>query len=403
MPSVHLSLTEGGPSETRDLDDAVVEALVATEVITARRTSVPGRWDVFPANRVGVVTAGDVQVSVAPKVPIDRIVFMLGYARDPAYWRDTDVELDSRSDLPEALAHALLRHARSAMWRGILQGYRQVDETTTVLRGRIRDADQIRRWFGRLVPLEVTYDDYTADIAENQVILSAALRLLRAPGLARATRRGLQQLRVLLSEVSPLSGGAPLPTWTITRLNQRYAPALAVAELVLRSTSFDQQRGDLRVSGFLVSMPGIFEDFVCTTLGAVLERSGGRSHAQWRTHLDTAGAVPIRPDLIWERGGVPRIVVDAKYKAEKPSGYPQADLYQLLAYCTALDLTDGHLVYARGEEQACVHEIRNSPIRIHCHTLDLNAAPRDLLVQVDHIGARLAALTSTTRRTRSVG
>jgi len=39
----------------------------------------------------------------------------------------------------------------------------------------------------------------------------------------------------------------------------------------------------------------------------------------------------------------PGAVVDAKYKAERASGFPNADLYQMLAYCTALGLRDGHL------------------------------------------------------------
>ena len=47
----------------------------------------------------------------------------------------------------------------------------------------------------------------------------------------------------------------------------------------------------------------------------------------------------------------PRAVIDAKYKAEKPAGYPNADLYQMLAYCTALRLSDGHLVYAKGSAE----------------------------------------------------
>jgi 5-methylcytosine-specific restriction endonuclease McrBC regulatory subunit McrC len=34
-------------------------------------------------------------------------------------------------------------------------------------------------------------------------------------------------------------------------------------------------------------------------------------------------------------------VVDVKYNAEQPAGYPNADLYQLLAYCTALGLRRG--------------------------------------------------------------
>jgi 5-methylcytosine-specific restriction enzyme subunit McrC len=44
--------------------------------------------------------------------------------------------------------------------------------------------------------------------------------------------------------------------------------------------------------------------------------------------------VVLRPDITWQVGGAVQAVVDAKYKAEKPSGYPNADLYQLLAYCT---------------------------------------------------------------------
>jgi len=39
-------------------------------------------------------------------------------------------------------------------------------------------------------------------------------------------------------------------------------------------------------------------------------------------------------------------VVDAKYKAEKPSGFPNAGVYQMLAYCLRLGLPEGHLVNA---------------------------------------------------------
>ena len=67
---------------------------------------------------------------------------------------------------------------------------------------------------------------------------------------------------------------------------------------------------------------------------------------QVRYYLDQAGQVPLRPDIVWKIGGTTAAVIDAKYKAEKPAGYPNADLYQLLAYCTILGLPVGHLVYA---------------------------------------------------------
>jgi 5-methylcytosine-specific restriction enzyme subunit McrC len=82
--------------------------------------------------------------------------------------------------------------------------------------------------------------------------------------------------------------------------------------------------------------------------------------------------VRLYPDIVWQVGGSPGAVIDAKYKAEKPRGYPNADLYQLLAYCTVLGLRTGHLVYARGNEEPTRHVIRDAGIEIICHALDLD-------------------------------
>jgi 5-methylcytosine-specific restriction enzyme subunit McrC len=46
---------------------------------------------------------------------------------------------------------------------------------------------------------------------------------------------------------------------------------------------------------------------------------------------------------------------------ERPGGFPQADLYQMLAYCTALRLPEGHLIYARGEAQASSYYLPSWP------------------------------------------
>lgn len=60
------------------------------------------------------------------------------------------------------------------MAQGLLQGYRVTEESSTVLRGRLREADQMRRRFGLAIPMEVRFDDYSADIAENQLLRGGA-------------------------------------------------------------------------------------------------------------------------------------------------------------------------------------------------------------------------------------
>jgi 5-methylcytosine-specific restriction enzyme subunit McrC len=93
---------------------------------------------------------------------------------------------------------------------------------------------------------------------------------------------------------------------------------------------------------------------------------------------------------VWYRHGAPAAVADAKYKAESPSGYPNADLYQMLAYCTALGLPRGHLIYAKGAGDAVRHVVREAGVEILGHALGLDCQPEILLSQVNGLPGFLA-------------
>jgi 5-methylcytosine-specific restriction enzyme subunit McrC len=150
--------------------------------------------------------------------------------------------------------------------------------------------------------------------------------------------------------------------------------------------------GGVAVNGLLLHMPQVFEDFVCTALREELGASyGGSVRTQLVRHLDLAGQVVLKPDLVWMRRGRVEAVVDAKYKAEQPAGYPNADLYQLLAYCTALGLPRGHLVYAAGSGEPAVHTIRSAGVEIVCHALDLATPPAQLLSQMRDLGSAVTS------------
>lgn len=189
-------------------------------------------------------------------------MFLMGYASAPKFWRDHTVHLDHECGLPEALAHTFARLATKATDQGLLQGYWSIDDSLPVLRGRVRVTEQISRRFGAGIPLEVTYDDFTIDIAENRLLLAAATRLLRLPSLDTRTRQRLQRLRLLFSGVSEMRRCETLPRWQPTRLNARYQPSLQLAKRILVGESFEQRRGPLNVDGFVFDMWAIYDDFV---------------------------------------------------------------------------------------------------------------------------------------------
>ncbi|MFN3002980.1 McrC family protein [Mycolicibacterium wolinskyi] len=225
--------------------------------------------------------------------------------------------------------------------RGLLQGYRTISDTLPVLRGRILADEQMSRFYGLPVPIAVEYDDFTTDIAENQLLAMATLRLLTVPRVSEPARRLLLRLRRTLADVSVTPQGTAILTWQPSRLNSRYGSALRLAEIILAAESFEHHLGSVTVTGYVFDMWRIFEDFVTTALSETLNQHGWHCETQAPLHLDDAKQVDMQPDLLCRRNGTVAAVVDAKYKAEKPEGFPNADLYQMLAYCTVLGLDEG--------------------------------------------------------------
>ncbi|GAA3169693.1 McrBC 5-methylcytosine restriction system component [Streptomyces virens] len=387
-------LREHGPWTNALMDPAVGRTLATTDWVDARPDPYapgdPRRWQVRAKSRVGAVRVGDLQLTIVPKLPVRRLFFLLGYALDPrSHWGhgDGNVLVGDHDDLLPAVAHAFERQAEHALRRGLLQGYRHTDEALPVVRGRIRESDQIRRRYGFPVPVEISFDEFTVDIPENRLLLAAVERLVRLQGVPRDVRGRLLRLRVRLEGVSLLRRGAPLPSWTPSRLNSRYCPALRLAELILHEASIEQRGTDTAVSGFLLDLAKVFEDFVSVALRQALRPYGGRCQFQTHHHLDEAEAVLLKPDLVWyDDAGRPIGVADAKYKAEKDKeGFPSSDLYQMLAYCTSLGLPSGHLVYAKGRLPRGSHQVRHAGVVITQHALELDRDPVDLLAGMEEL------------------
>jgi len=383
-----VEIQETGPGASFPLTLAQAAALDRSGLVNVRLGD-GGSWVVSGASKVGVALVGDVVVRVRPKVPIGRIFWLLGYGRGFS-WRDDLVPYDTEADLVPVIAEAFARQADRALGRGVVHGYVEHDDELAVVRGRLRTTEQLTRRYGQITPLLVRYDEFTPDIAENQLLKAAALVLRHVPGLDPAVARHLRIITDRLSGVTDLHLGQPLPSWRLSRRNTHYETALWFAEMVLRHRSVDLPDGPMEINGFMVDMATVFEDFVTAAFTEALERIDGHVSPQDPHALDEAGKVKMNPDLVWYRAGKPAAVLDAKYKAEKPAGYPNADVYQLLAYCTALGLDEGHLIYAKGAEDPAVHEIRNAGTRVAAHALDLELDPETIQGQVALIAKGIA-------------
>ena len=185
-----------------------------------------GAYRLKPSSYIGAINIGELAVVVRPKIPIDRVMFLITYAMDPKNWRRDPVVLDRDDDCLEAIVFAFAHRTRQAIQRGLLQGYRREEDALNTVRGRIRFGDQIGRRFAVPLPIEVAYDEYTEDIEKNR-LLKTAIHLLGHTFIrSEAARQEVRRLRPAFATVGlgSYQRGA-LPEVRYTRLDEHYRPS----------------------------------------------------------------------------------------------------------------------------------------------------------------------------------
>ena len=409
-----ISLREYQPKEER-LSEGELSALTQAKKDLGLSITPSGHdaYALRPSSIVGAVEVGGLSVIIEPKVGVGQLISLACYAmgrkRDDLVKFGSDFAYAEETALPEFLARAFADAAEKAFARGLLRGYVAREEALQTIRGRIRFDDQIRRRFGLPLPVEVRYDEFTDDILSNRLVKAANRLLRRAGPLSPGTRRRLGRIDALLDGVSLC--GYPrnaVPEVKFDRLNAHYEAVVALARLVLRYGAHEAERGDVRASGFTMDMNAVFQEFVTAALREKLAPYGGKLRSDKglpSAYLDEERRVALYPDLVWQEGGRCVFVGDAKYKripnrehgdrADRASNAERAsnaDLYQILAYATALDLPGGMLIYAEGEANEATYTVRHAGKRLQVVALDLSGTLDEILARVGAIAEDARAL-----------
>ncbi len=385
--AVDLTVTQRDQLKTA-LERAVIQPVPGSETA----------YLVNPKNHVGVVRAGDLTVEITPKLEISRVLFLVAYALSPRYWRDHVVQFDDAPTLHEAIARPFADFSERAIRRGPLHGYRTIDESLPGVKGRIRFGDQIRRRQRITTPLEVSYDEFTADIEENRLILAAAVRLLKMRFLSKPTNQVLRHVEGRLRDVSSIRyDRRKVPNPAITRLNRHYERPLGLARLVLGDETIELSGEAITSSGILFDMANVFETFVHVALREALKLSVREFPKNAKNRdlcLDDQGRVRLRPDLSWWERDHCLMVGDVKYKKTVDGEGKEPDLYQMLAYTTAAKVDTGFLIYAAGEAEPAEHVVPSANKRLVVTVLDLSARPEAILAEIQELAARIVAAST---------
>jgi 5-methylcytosine-specific restriction enzyme subunit McrC len=144
---------------------------------------------------------------------------------------------------------------------------------------------------------------------------------------------------------------------------------LDLCRLVAECLSPAENAGAVACPAFLLDMERVFERYV--TAGVVRAFAGSDRYCvavQPSHHVSHAVAgqpdLVMRPDVTLALDSRTVLVLDAKWKRLGQSPLRTDDVYQVLAYCTALDVRRAVLVYPGRRDCAWTYALTQAPVQL---------------------------------------
>jgi 5-methylcytosine-specific restriction enzyme subunit McrC len=362
---------------TEELSERELRQLLDSKLVDVRAST--GRaYELRAGSTVGTAVLPDLQLLIRPKVGLRNVFVLLTYGAGLTKWWK-EAFLYEEDEFFDAVAWLVDAEVGRAARYGLLRDYRDVDEELATVRGRIDIGRQIRRRQSQPIPLHCRYQEYGEDMELNRVVKAALRRLLRISGLDRELTNRLRHHHRLFEEVGDVDyAPSDVPNLSFNRLNEPLRPASILSQLVLRADSVRDATGSVEGASFTVDMNKLFERFVERVVDEEARRQGWEPAPQRIRHL--TDSVAMQPDLILRRADVDCAVGDAKYKRLEFADWPHADLYQLLAYCVALGLPRGLLIYAEAGADR-IETVKEAGTELEIVSVDLARPWREVLAQ----------------------
>jgi 5-methylcytosine-specific restriction enzyme subunit McrC len=347
--------------------------------------SEPGGYVLKASSYVGIVVLpGGRSVVVEPKFPIETIFGLLAEVYDPdkKVFTEDPHAFTTVDALFEFMVRIFVVHVEDLAARGILHGYRVMTEDLAIVRGRILFSETLRRRPALRERHWCSYSHFTPDVVENRILRWTMLCLQPYPYGEAALSGRLHRASLALSGVELDPHARELfDRLSFHRLNDAYRPALDLARLLLDHLAFSGMVGEEPFLAYLIDMNWLFERYMGAVLRKAAARWGVRVAEQDSHRFDLAGRFRVRPDVVLYERDSPLLIIDAKYKPTEALG----DLYEMLAYCHAVELGEAVLVHPASEEAPAGMVTARGPgsLSVHYLSLDLTGGPERLEAQAE--------------------
>ncbi len=288
----------------------------------------------------------DVHFRINTKVPVRNLFAMLEYAFDLKGIKIFEglIESESIEDLYDRLAIVLAKIILRRIRKGIYRNYLKFDDNLPYVRGRLDVLSHAKSPEKAVLPC--CFEEHTADLDDNQIILWTLTRILASGVPIRRSRPIVQQAQRSLQgfvSITPFNAKDCIKR-LYGRMNQDYEPMHAMCRFFLEHTAPTHHTGNRSMVPVLIDMERLFELFVAKWLENNIP-AGYKVVSKENVQLQMGRIVSISIDIsINDReNGSTFCVLDTKYKA--PDTPAIEDIYQVVSYAEAKGCSRAVLIY----------------------------------------------------------
>jgi 5-methylcytosine-specific restriction enzyme subunit McrC len=304
------------------------------------------QWEFRAQGWVGhIPLTPEINLTIQPKVPLDNLFRMLELAYQiEIEMPEGDVQAGFLTEFYERVAYILAQRVLLRVKKGLYRAYIPQHERLPAIRGRLDLRQTLQKPWRAELPC--SYEEHTADIADNQILAWTLGRIIQS-GLCSARtlptiRRAYRTLQGTVSHV-PFNAADCLNR-LYHRLNDDYRPLHGLCRFFLEQAGPSHHVGDRVMVPYLVNMAALYEKFVAQWLRRNLPTHLSLK-AQENIVIDPDGRLQITIDLVItdKDSGQTRFVIDTKYKA--PEKAAPDDIYQIFFYARAKNSPRAVLIY----------------------------------------------------------
>ncbi|SGZ97466.1 McrBC 5-methylcytosine restriction system component [Bathymodiolus thermophilus thioautotrophic gill symbiont] len=315
-------------------------------------------------NFVGVITTPDgTQIEILPKTSEDAdaeksretLTKMLKVVHNLPFIKSTEADLQIKNQpLLEVLIGWFLDCVDEIVKQGVRQDYSRIQAQEKFLKGQLQTHKQLNEPPHKQHLFSIEYDVFSPDRAENRLIHSALMQVLKWSN-DNQNQKLVKRFLTFFDEV-PLSANYQddFFKWSNSRALNYYQSILPWLKLILNQQSpFTLKDNNAGIS-FLLPMEVLFERYVVKILR---KKYSLKVQISSKFLSEMPKAFNLKPDIAIVENGDLAYILDTKWKlidenqvykngkSDKKKGISQSDVYQLFAYGKKYGVSKVFLIY----------------------------------------------------------